>query len=114
MNFDLARVAESRTVILVEGTSDRAALEALAERRGRALDAHGIAIVQMGGATNIGRFLRLFGLAGSASGWLGCVTPPKRATSGVPSSGLASAPACPAPVWKRSVSTCAPPTWRTS
>src|ERR1019366_10270846 len=48
-------------------------------------------------------------LAGSASGWLGCVTPPKKATSGVLSSGPASAPACPAPIWKRSVSTCVPP-----
>src|ERR1700730_14687440 len=64
MNFDLASVAESRTVILVEGTSDQAALEALAERSGRALDTHGIAIVQMGAATNIGRFLRLFGPRG--------------------------------------------------
>jgi len=64
MNFDLASVAESRTVILVEGTSDQAALEALADRRGQALDTHGVAIVQMGGATNIGRFLRLFGPRG--------------------------------------------------
>jgi hypothetical protein len=64
MNFDLAAVAKSRAVVLVEGISDRAALEALAERRGRALGAEGISIVQMGGATNIGRFLELFGPAG--------------------------------------------------
>ena len=55
------RVADGHTC---RGASDQAALEALAERRGRALDTHGIAIVQMGGATNIGRFLRLFGPRG--------------------------------------------------
>ena len=64
MNFDLATVAGSRAVILVEGMSDQAALEALAERRGRALDAQGISIVQMGGATNIDRFLSLLGPRG--------------------------------------------------
>jgi hypothetical protein len=53
-----------RAVILVEGASDQAALEALAERRGRALDAQVISIRQMGGATNIGRFLGLFGPGG--------------------------------------------------
>jgi len=54
-----------RAVVLVEGTSDKLALEALAERRGRALDAEGgVSIVPMGGATNIGRFLDLFGPLG--------------------------------------------------
>jgi len=61
MNFDLAAVAGSRAVILVEGMSDQAALEALAERRGRTLGTQGISIVHMGGATSIGRFLGLFG-----------------------------------------------------
>jgi hypothetical protein len=51
----------ARTVVLVEGNSDQFALEALAERRGRNLDAEGISIVPMGGATNIGSFLELFG-----------------------------------------------------
>jgi OLD-like protein len=64
MNFDLATVAGSRAAILVEGMSDQAALEALAERRGLALDAQGISIVQMGGATNIDRFLSLLGPRG--------------------------------------------------
>jgi hypothetical protein len=49
---------DSRAVILVEGTSDQAALEALAERHGRNLAAERISIEPMGGATNIGRFLR--------------------------------------------------------
>ena len=48
-------------VILVEGTSDQLALEALARRRGRNLEAEGIAIVPMGGATNIRRFLDVYG-----------------------------------------------------
>jgi len=61
MNADLATATGPRAVILVEGPSDQAALEALAERRGRALGAQGISIVQMGGATNIDRFLARFG-----------------------------------------------------
>jgi hypothetical protein len=54
----------ARAVILVEGVSDQLALEALAERRGRNLDAEGISIVPMGGATNIGHFLERFGPRG--------------------------------------------------
>ncbi len=51
----------ARAVVLVEGISDQLALEALAERRGRNLDAEGISIVPMGGAKNIGSFLDRFG-----------------------------------------------------
>ena len=47
--------------MLVEGVSDRLALEALARRRGRNLDAEGVLIVSMGGATNIRSFLRSYG-----------------------------------------------------
>jgi hypothetical protein len=54
----------ARAVVLVEGVSDRLALEALAERRGRKLDAEGISIVPMGGAKNIGSFLDRFGPQG--------------------------------------------------
>jgi hypothetical protein len=54
-----------RAAILVEGISDRRALEALAARRGRALRADGVAVVAMGGAKNIGRFLERFGPRGS-------------------------------------------------
>ncbi len=53
-----------RAVVLVEGISDRCALEALAERRGRNLDAEGISVVPIGGAQSIGRFLNLFGPQG--------------------------------------------------
>jgi hypothetical protein len=48
-------------VVLVEGISDQVALEALAERRGRNLDAEGISIVPIGGAQAIGNFLDRFG-----------------------------------------------------
>src|SRR6266571_5367615 len=51
-------------VVLVEGISDQLALEALAERRGRNLDAEGISIVPIGGSKNIGGFLDLFGPQG--------------------------------------------------
>jgi predicted ATP-dependent endonuclease of OLD family len=54
----------ARTVVLAEGLSDKRALEALAARRRRNLDAERISIVPVGGATNIGRFLELFGPQG--------------------------------------------------
>lgn len=54
----------TRTVVLVEGTSDRAALEALARRRQIDLAGLGIAVVAMGGATNIGHFMDRYGPAG--------------------------------------------------
>ncbi len=47
----------ARAVVLVEGISDQRALEALAERRGRDLEAEQVAIVPIGGAQAIGRFL---------------------------------------------------------
>ena len=53
-----------RAVVLVEGVSDQAAVEALARRRGRDLDAEGVAVVPMGGAQAIGRFLDRFGPRG--------------------------------------------------
>jgi hypothetical protein len=50
-----------RTVVLVEGVSDRGAVEALAQRRGRDLDAEGVCVLPIGGAMGIGRFIRLLG-----------------------------------------------------
>ena len=55
---------DSRAVVLVEGISDQSALEALAERRGRNLEAESISVVPIGGAQSIGRFLDLFGPQG--------------------------------------------------
>ena len=56
-----------RGVVLVEGTSDRLAVEALARRRGRDLQADGVAVVPLGGYGNLPNFLeryRAFRLAG--------------------------------------------------
>ena len=55
---------DARTVVLVEGMSDRHAVEALAHRQGRDLAAEGVAVVSMGGAQAIGRFLELYGPRG--------------------------------------------------
>jgi OLD-like protein len=46
--------------VLVEGVSDKVAVEALAERRGLNLDSDGISIVSIGGAQSIGRFIDQF------------------------------------------------------
>jgi hypothetical protein len=59
-----ARRDDPRAVVLVEGVSDQLALEALAERRGRDLDAEGVAIVPIGGAQAIERFVDRFGPRG--------------------------------------------------
>src|SRR6476661_3949955 len=49
-----------RGVVLVEGTSDRRAVETLARRRGRDLQAEGVAVVPMGGYGNLPRLLRQY------------------------------------------------------
>jgi hypothetical protein len=49
-----------RAAVLVEGTSDRLAVEALARRRGRDLDAERIAVVPMGGFGNLPRVLERY------------------------------------------------------
>jgi hypothetical protein len=54
----------TRAVVLVEGVSDRYAIEALATRRGRDLEAEGVSVVPIGGAQAIGRFLKEFGPQG--------------------------------------------------
>jgi hypothetical protein len=43
--------------VLVEGTSDRLAVEALARRRGRDLEAEGVVVVPMGGYGNLPKVL---------------------------------------------------------
>jgi hypothetical protein len=53
-----------RAVVLVEGISDKYAVEALAERRGRDLEAEGVSVVPIGGAQALGRFLNLYGPRG--------------------------------------------------
>ena len=53
-----------RGVVLVEGISDRIAVETLARRRGRDLEGEGVSVVPIGGAQAIGRFLDRFGPGG--------------------------------------------------
>ena len=47
-------------VVLVEGTSDRLAVETLARRRGRDLEAEGVTVVPMGGYGNLPRLLQQY------------------------------------------------------
>lgn len=49
------------TAVLVEGDSDRVAVEALAESRGRDLERERVAVIPIGGAMNIRTFLTLLG-----------------------------------------------------
>lgn len=46
-----------RVAVIVEGISDKIAVEALAARRGRDLQAEGVSVISVGGAHGIGRFL---------------------------------------------------------
>ena len=64
LRMPAAVAAHAHTVVLVEGLSDKLAVRALAERRGRDLDADGVAVLAMGGSTNIRRFLVTFGPRG--------------------------------------------------
>jgi hypothetical protein len=50
--------------VLVEGVSDQQAVETLAARRGRDLDAEGVSVLAIGGAQSIARFLERFGPLG--------------------------------------------------
>ncbi|MFE5296913.1 TOPRIM nucleotidyl transferase/hydrolase domain-containing protein [Streptomyces sp. NPDC056632] len=61
---ELAARLPVRTVVLLEGLSDVAAVDALAERRGRDLAAEGVCVLPIGGAMSVGRFARLLGPSG--------------------------------------------------
>ena len=56
--------AELQSVVLVEGKSDAAAVQALARRLGHDLEAEGVSVVAMGGYGNLGPFLERYGLSG--------------------------------------------------
>ncbi|MER7107170.1 ATP-dependent endonuclease [Streptomyces sp. NPDC000229] len=68
---DLAARTRPKKVVLVEGPSDRVAVEALAARLGRDLDAEGFPVVPLGGVTSIGRFLEVLGPQGLGLGVAG-------------------------------------------
>jgi len=53
MDVDLS----AQVIVLVEGMSDKAALETLAERRGMTIGGTGLQVASMGGVTNIGKYL---------------------------------------------------------
>jgi hypothetical protein len=61
----MAKTAGAQAIILVEGLSDQIALETLAVRRGRDLDAEGVVILPVGGAHAAARYLRRFGPEGA-------------------------------------------------
>jgi hypothetical protein len=58
---ELAARLPVRAVVLLEGPSDAAAVDALAASRGRDLAAEGVCVLPMGGAMSVGRFVRLLG-----------------------------------------------------
>jgi hypothetical protein len=61
---ELAERLSVRAVVLLEGPSDVAAVDALAEGRGRNLEAEGVCVLAMGGAMSVGRFADLLGPRG--------------------------------------------------
>lgn len=61
---ELAARLPVRTVVLLEGPSDVAALDALTASRGRNLAAEGVCVVSMNGAMNVGRYAGLLGPTG--------------------------------------------------
>lgn len=64
MAVDVAEPKTPNAVILVEGPSDRVAIEAIAARRGHNLDGLGVGLVAIGGATNLRPFLDVYGPIG--------------------------------------------------
>lgn len=61
---ELAGRLSVRAVVLLEGPSDVAAVDALAAGRGRDLAGEGVCVLAMGGAMSVGRFAGLLGPAG--------------------------------------------------
>jgi hypothetical protein len=63
-SHELAARLPVRVVVLLEGPSDAAAVDALAASRGRDLAAEGVCVLSMGGAMSVGRFAHLLGPPG--------------------------------------------------
>ncbi|MGW1674186.1 TOPRIM nucleotidyl transferase/hydrolase domain-containing protein [Streptomyces sp. NPDC002324] len=61
---ELAELLGVHTAVLLEGLSDLAAVQALADRRGRDLAGEGVSVVSMGGAMSVGRYAGLLGAPG--------------------------------------------------
>ncbi|MFF4244601.1 TOPRIM nucleotidyl transferase/hydrolase domain-containing protein [Streptomyces sp. NPDC001822] len=58
---ELAASVSVRAVVLLEGPSDAAAVDALTGSRGRDLAAEGVCVLPMGGAMSVARFAHLLG-----------------------------------------------------
>ncbi|MBC2904314.1 TOPRIM nucleotidyl transferase/hydrolase domain-containing protein [Streptomyces cupreus] len=61
---ELAARLSVRVAVLLEGASDVAAVNALAESRGRNLADDGVCVLSIGGAMSVGRYARLLGAPG--------------------------------------------------
>ncbi len=68
------------TVVLVEGDSDRLALQTLAHRHARDLAADGVGVVAMGGVTNIRAFASHYGPQGLGMALAGLYDAPEEST----------------------------------
>jgi hypothetical protein len=86
-------VSRLRTVVLVEGDSDRVALHTLAGRLGRDLPAEGIDVVAMGGITNTRAFASHYGPRGLDVALAGLYDAPEEAKlqHGLAAAGLGAA-----------------------
>jgi hypothetical protein len=72
-----AVAAGQRAAVLVEGRSDQAAVTALAVRKGYDLAADGVAVVAMGGVTNLGHYVGLLGPRGAGMHLVGLYDEPE-------------------------------------
>src|SRR5690606_7922755 len=61
---ELAARLRVRTAVLLEGSSDAEAVDALARSRGRNLADEGVCVLPMGGAMSVARFARILGPPG--------------------------------------------------
>ncbi|MEU2283105.1 TOPRIM nucleotidyl transferase/hydrolase domain-containing protein [Streptomyces sp. NPDC013178] len=61
---ELAARLHIRTAVLLEGPSDVAAVNALAQSRGRNLASEGVCVLPIGGAMSVGRYAGLLGAPG--------------------------------------------------
>jgi hypothetical protein len=86
-------VRAARAVVLVEGNSDRVALETLAQRCGRDLAAEGVEVVAMGGITNTRAFASRYGRREQGVRLAGLYDAPEEATlrHGLAAAGVAAA-----------------------
>ena len=111
----LAKVAAAQAVVLVEGISDQIAVETLAARGGRDLDAEHVVVLPVGGAHAITRYLEQLGPGGAGLRLAGLSTAARRTSSGAAWPGPPSAwPAHPGQRWSDWAFTSASRIWKTS